>query len=161
MLGKPSPLLHQNKGVLCLINTDEHSKRRKNYAGYIYVFAKGHPRGKNYDWMVFEHIIVMEKHLGRYLLPGEKVHHKNKVRDDNRIENLELWSSSHPAGSRVEDLVSWAKSILNQYEPGALNGRVGKALQNKGRKDKDQSMLLAIWRSLRDVFAACKRRFCW
>jgi len=67
-----------------------------------------------------EHRIVMERTLGRELLPGENVHHVNGVRGDNRPENLELWSHSQPSGQRVCDKVEWAKQLLALYEPEAL-----------------------------------------
>lgn len=69
---------------------------------------------------IYEHRHIMEQHLGRKLTAEESVHHKNGVRDDNRLENLELWTKSHPYGQRVTDKVSWAKEILAQYEPEAL-----------------------------------------
>lgn len=85
--------------------------RRKNEQGYILVsLPKDHPisidrksRGiKNHRYP--EHRIIMEKHLGRYLEKHENVHHKNGIRDDNRIENLELWDRTQPAGQKVSDL---------------------------------------------------------
>jgi hypothetical protein len=60
-----------------------------NDAGYLMQKCEDHPRvGKN--GYVRQHVLVMEKHLGRYLKDGEVVHHKNGVRTDNRIENLQL-----------------------------------------------------------------------
>jgi hypothetical protein len=58
----------------------------------------------------------MEEMIGRYLVPGENVHHRNGVRDDNRPENLELWTSPQPAGVRAGDAVAWAREVLARYE---------------------------------------------
>jgi hypothetical protein len=95
------------------------SGRTYHKAGYVMVRVKTHPRLKMRGY-VFEHVLVMENKLGRHLVAGETVHHKNGVKDDNRIKNLELWRGPQPSGARVADLVEWAKDLLRLYNPASL-----------------------------------------
>jgi hypothetical protein len=83
-------------------------------AGYRMAYAPEHPMAQR-NGHVLEHRLVMSDQLGRVLERNETPHHKNGVRTDNRIENLELWVKSLPAGQRAADLVEWARQIEARY----------------------------------------------
>ncbi len=93
-----NPIIRKN-GYVCVRGIDRHGYRKERP----------------------QHVVIMEKVIGRKLDKGETVHHKNGIRSDNRIENLELWSKQHPPGQRVEDMVSFCLNYLSIYAPEYLN----------------------------------------
>jgi hypothetical protein len=87
-------------------------------SGYKYITVRGHPNAgirKGREGRMCEHTFIMSQHLGRALRKEESVHHKNGIRDDNSIDNLELWHKGQPAGQRVEDKIKWCKDFLKLY----------------------------------------------
>lgn len=95
-------------------------KRSRNPDGYIsthgykVLYIDEHPncyRGSE----IFEHTFVMSNHLRRPLAKGENIHHKNGIKLDNRIENLELWTRKQPPGQRISDLIKYYREFIEFY----------------------------------------------
>ncbi len=87
---------------------------RYEFQGYVLLIDPSHPNAQA-SGKILEHVKVMSETLGRPLQPGETVHHKNGIRNDNRPENLELRSGRHGKHQRVTDLLQHAREILATY----------------------------------------------
>lgn len=77
--------------------------------GYIEI-KHGKNRGK------LEHRVVYEEYYNVKLTKNQNIHHKNGIKTDNRIENLELWDSSQPYGQRIEDKIEYYHNFIMQYK---------------------------------------------
>lgn len=102
-----------------------HIKKRTD--GYIGVYLPSHPYA-NKEGYVMEHRLVMEEHIGRYLEKDEEVHHINKKRDDNRIENLMLLSSKEHQALHIKELHENGK--INYHKIPVINITTGEIFQS-------------------------------
>lgn len=90
-----------------------HKKLRKD--GYIAIYFPDHPKS-NKEGYIMEHILVMECYIGRWLKEDEVVHHKNKIRSDNKIENLELMSFKEHASLHSKERQKLKKERMMTYQ---------------------------------------------
>jgi len=101
-----------NKGLYGEDSPQWRGGRVKHGAGYIRIYAPHHPsKAKMGSGYVYEHRLVMEKHIERYLKPWERVHHLNGIPDDNRIENLELLPNQGKHNTVVQEVYKENKKL--------------------------------------------------
>ncbi len=121
-------------------------------SGYVLVMSPGHPRAKSPVPYVYEHIIVAEQTLGRFLEPGEVVHHINHVRDDNRPENLQVFPDNaahmrHHAEERRANrthcrsgLHEWVPENIRTHKDGAQECKACARLRAAEREAKRRAI---------------------
>jgi len=96
-----------------------------NWVKNDYGYMIGRFKGKN----VIQHRLVWELHHGRKLRSFENIHHLNGIRDDNRIENLQVWAKPQPCGQRPEDLVAWSVKYYREEILRSIDTRLELPLQ--------------------------------
>lgn len=112
--------------------------RRIDPDGYVMILSRGHPCARKHTHYVAEHRLVMEQSIGRYLKPGEVVHHVNGNRADNRPENLQLFSAN---GEHLKHELSgrcpkWTADGLHRIRQGVVRAadlKRGKKLPRRKR----------------------------
>ena len=92
------------------------SGRRIDLDGYVLVTAPdNHPsarkRKNRENWTIFEHRLVMERKLGRYLLPGEVVDHIDELTLHNDPSNLRLFDKN---GDHLHETILGKKKQISQ-----------------------------------------------
>jgi hypothetical protein len=70
------------------------SRKYTNKKNYVQIWSPNHPTASKTRPYKPEHVLIMEKHLGKILTPKDNVHHLNGIQNDNRVENLMYFPSS-------------------------------------------------------------------
>lgn len=99
-------------------------KRYKQKNGYIAIYLPEHPQAMKQGGWVYEHRVVLEKRLGRFLKSHEHVHHIDSNRENNLSKNLRLilrgdhtrlhWSKKTKKQKFIQMRSAW-NSLLNGF----------------------------------------------
>ena len=103
------------------IKTSMSQEGSKHYHTQGYVLVMLYPSSPyfgmaDYNGYILEHRLVMAKHLMRMLSTDELVHHGNGIKDDNRLENLEVTY-------RKEHFTEHSNGYSNGYKRGYEDGK--------------------------------------
>lgn len=90
--------------------------RRFDKDGYVLIYAPDHPWPRRGGY-IREHILLIERSLGRRLQPGECVHHKDHNRQNNALDNLEIiMRGQHSKQHRKLDLHTFHRDERGRFK---------------------------------------------
>jgi len=91
--------------------------------GYYLIMKCGHPMARK-NGLILVHRLVMAESMGRNLSPLEVVHHINGEKTDNRIENLELFSTAGQHTKKKHPEIAEKNKHFNLGRPSPKKGRI-------------------------------------
>jgi hypothetical protein len=118
--------------------------------GYAIVYCPNHPSAKSNGY-VYEHRLIMENKIQRFLYKNEAVHHINGISDDNRAENLILMTATEHGklhyAERPDELkqkaikglndAAKARKIIRQFKQKSCACGCGKIITTPDRKGRE------------------------
>jgi hypothetical protein len=107
--------------------------------GYWHVWVEDHPYPKKGTHYVAEHRLVMEKKLGRHLLPFEVVHHIDGDKENNSEDNLIVFQTN--AAHLKEELKGRVPNWTPEGKERRRKSNEGIANRRRGKKPCDWSRL--------------------
>jgi len=111
-------------------NSNWHGGKYVDDKGYIRVRVPDHPF--EVHGYVYEHRLVIERALGRYLEPWESCHHINEVKEDNRVSNLYLTTPSEHSSMHREGHVHTIEH--KDYMRKKMKGKRPQGFKGKSKK---------------------------
>lgn len=103
----------------------------KYVKGYAYARTPGHPHASKHGSYVAVHRLVIEQHLGRFLLPTEVVHHIDDDPQNNSIENLQVFASN---GDHLAKTLTGKRHNISPAGRQAIRDSVTKSNRQRAKK---------------------------
>lgn len=146
------------RGKPYIVSEDARRKISASMKKYYELNARGYDIHKGYirlsmgaDCGRLEHVVIMERHIGRRLKPGEVVHHINGIKTDNRLENLRLMTNKEH--SRIHAIDRQAKGLCYDI---SKESKCGEEHHNAKLTWKDVEFIRASEKSTKELMQIFK-----